>query len=212
MVCLGFMLGYGYYGEVGKGALTEESKQEEYKHHRNTNGFALLPLGTTRRLRNNGSDDEHADPHTDTTNDEQELAPIAIDGPGGVEREEDGKSGVERIDERDRRRVRKHLLVDLGRVGVERALAGDLLTCVEHKGEEQALAHRAIFPERRVARGYGFFFELERFADGQDFVFDFLLRVADFAQGGAGVFDAFTVLEVPARGLEGTTSEQGAAK
>lgn len=55
-----------------------------------------------RRLQPNLSDDQHADRHADRADDEQGLAPEAVNGPHGVEREEDPEGRVQRVDQRDR--------------------------------------------------------------------------------------------------------------
>ena len=112
--------------------LVEEGEEEEQKDDGDADGLAL-----GRRAGRLGADDgngEHADTHPHPSDDEQELAPEAVDGPGGVEREEDAKGGVERVDERDLVAVGKDVLVDDGRVAVERALARDLLAGVDDKG------------------------------------------------------------------------------
>ena len=146
-------------------------------------------------------DDEHADTHADGSGDEQELAAKAIDGPSGVESEQNTECSVEGVNESNGRGVGEDLLVDNGRVGVEGTLAGDLLTGVEDKGEQQTLAHGAILPEGRVGRGDGFLFELESFTDLEDFVLDFFFGVADLSETGAGLLDSAATLYVPTGSL-----------
>ena len=109
-------------------------------------------------LRFDESDDDHADAHADATDDEQELAAVAIDCPDCVQCEDDTKGGIEGIDQCNGGGRGEDFLVDLGAVGIQGALTGDLLSTVDHKGEQKALAYRAVFPESGVGGG-DFFLE-----------------------------------------------------
>lgn len=130
------------------GRLVEENEEEQQEHDRDGHGLGLRGWG----LSLDGCDDDHAESHTDTTDDEQEAATKAVDSPGRVEGEEDTEGGVESVDEGDGRRGLEDFLVDLGGVAVERALTSDLLTGVDDKSEHQTLADGAILPESRVGR------------------------------------------------------------
>ena len=186
--------------------LVEEGKEEEQKDDTDADGLGLGRRA--RRLGADDGDDEHADAHAYAADDEQELAAETVDGPGRVEREDDAKGRVQGVDERDLVAVGKHVLVDDGRVGVQRALARDLLARVDDEGEEEPLAHRAVLPEGQVAGRDGLLFELERLADDEDLVFDFLLRVAHLAQRLPRLFDVVAVLDVPAWGA-GDEEDEG---
>jgi len=130
--------------------LTEEGEQEEQENDRDTDGLTLCALWRRWRFGINGSDDDHADTHADGTDDEQELAAESVDGPGSVHSEEDTESSVESVDESNGRRVGKDLLVDLGGVGVEGTLSGNLLTSVDDESEQQTLANRSVLPQSTV--------------------------------------------------------------
>jgi hypothetical protein len=92
------------------------------------------------------------------------------------------------------------LLVDLGGVAVEGALAGDLLAGVDDKRKAETLAHGRILPEGRVRRRDGFFLELDRLADHEEFVCNVLLGVAHAGKRLAGALQ-FSLLDVPAWGF-----------
>lgn len=195
-------------GRRTPGGLVEEDEQEKQECERNTDGLRLcLDLCATRcvvQLRSSNADGceaQHTDGHTDATDNEEEFATEAVDGPDSVEREDDSAGAVDGVDEVDGAAVGVDALVDLRRVVVERALAGKLLAGVDDKGDPETLAHRGVLPECTVARRDGFFLEFECFANHEDFVFDFLLGVADAAEGGARFVDLLAVLDVPTRSL-----------
>ena len=114
--------------------LVEEREEEQQEDDRDPDGLALRRR--SGRLGAHDCDDEHADAHADAADDEQELAPEAIDGPSGVQREENTKGGIERVDQRDLVAVRKDVLVDDGRVAVQRTLTCNLLARVDDEGEQ----------------------------------------------------------------------------
>lgn len=183
------------------GGLVEEDEDEEDGDDADAGAVGFGAAGEGRGLGFYRGGDDHADAHADAADDEEEFAAEAVDGPGGVEGEEDAEGGVEGVDQADLGGFfAPDFLVDFGRVRVERALAGDLLARVEDEGEEETFAHGTVFPERRVGRGDGFLFEFEGFADHQDLVFDLLLRVADPAEAGACGVDVVALLDVPSRG------------
>lgn len=132
-----------------RGELTEKGEEEHQKHNRNADrlslgGHAIDDDGWSLRL--DGGGDDHAKTHANCADDEKRLTAEAVDGPGGVEREDDAEGGVEGVDEGNLRGTGEDLLVDLGGIGVERALTGNLLAGVDDESEQQTLAHRGILP------------------------------------------------------------------
>lgn len=97
--------------------------------------------------------------------------------------------------------VREDLLVHNGGVGVERALAGDLLASIEDKSKQQTLANRAILPQCAVCAGNCFLLKFKRFSDHEDLVFNLLLGVTNATQAVAGLVKLVAVLDVPTRRL-----------
>lgn len=197
-----------------RGELTEKGEEEHQKHNGNADGLGLGGHAIDDDgwgLRLDGGGDDHAKTHANCADDEKRLAAEAVDGPGGVEREDDAEGGVEGVDEGNLRGTGEDFLVDLGGIGVERALTGNLLTGVDDESEQQTLAHRWILPQRGVARRDGLLLELERLTDHQELVFDVLLRVADAAERGARSINIVALLDVPTRGL-GNEPELGEDK
>jgi hypothetical protein len=145
----------------------------------------------------NSGDNDHAETHADTTDNQEELASEAINDPHRVQCENDTEGGVEGVDEGDRSGVGKHLLVDLRRVRVQGALSSDLLTGVDDERQSHTLAQGLVLPERTVVAGDGFLFVLESLTDPQDFLLNFLFSLTDSAQSRAGLLDVVTSLEEP---------------
>jgi hypothetical protein len=127
--------------------LVEEDEEEEQEDDRDGHGMRLGASGQSRSLRFHRCDDQHAKRHADAADDEEEAPAETVDGPGGVEREQDSEGGVESVDQGDGGGALEDFLVDLGGVAVERALAGDLLAGVDDKRKGKTLAHGRILPE-----------------------------------------------------------------
>lgn len=113
----------------------------------------------------NTGDNDHTDTHTDATDDQKEFSSEAVDDPHGIESEKNTKCSVQSVDEGNLAAASENLLVDLGRVRVERALASDLLTSVDNQSEEHTLAQRLVLPQSRVVSGDGLLLILNSFAD-----------------------------------------------
>lgn len=106
--------------------LVKERKHEEQEDDGDADGLRLAPAVNVRRGEPHDGHGEHAQAHADGADDEQPAAPEAVGRPGGVEREDDAKRRVERVDQVDGGDVGPHLFVDGRAVAVERALAGEL--------------------------------------------------------------------------------------
>lgn len=113
----------------------------------------------------NTGNDDHTNTHTDTTDDEKELSSKAVDDPDGIQGEKNTKCSVQGVDEGDLAAAGENLLVDLGRVRVERALTSDLLASVDDQSEEHTLAQGLVLPQSRVVSGNSLLFILNSFAD-----------------------------------------------
>jgi hypothetical protein len=180
--------------------LVEEYEEEEQKHDRDGHGVRFgssRKVGSLRLYRRN---DQHANRHTDTSNDEEKSTAETIDSPGRIEREQYPKSCIECVDQGDSRGAFENFLVNLGGVAVERALASDLLAGVDDKRKAQTLAHGFVLPQSGVGRRDGLVLELDRLADHEKFVLNILLCVSYSGQRAASTLE-FPLLDIPARGF-----------
>lgn len=117
--------------------LVEEDEEEQQEDDGDAD---RLRLGRcTRGSEPNHTDAHHTQAHADRANDEHPASSESVNSPCRVQREEDAEGGIERVDEVDRTLGCPHLLVDLGRVCVERALAGKLLANVENESQVESL-------------------------------------------------------------------------
>lgn len=130
--------------------LVEEDEEEEQEHDRDGYGVRLGSSSKSWGLRLYRCDDQHAERHADTTDDEEEATAETVHSPGGVEREQDSESCVEGVDQCNSRGAFEDLLVDLGRVTVQGTLTSDLLAGVDDKCKGKTLAYGTILPEGRV--------------------------------------------------------------
>ena len=144
-----------------------------------------------------GRDNDHAETHTDTTDNQKELSSEAINNPDSIQGEENSKGGVQCVDQSNLTVAGKHLLVDLGRVRVERALSGDLLAGIEDQSQTHTLAQRLVLPESRVIARDGFPLVFDGLADLQQLLFDFLLSITNSLQSFASLLNVVASLDVP---------------
>lgn len=141
--------------------------------------------------------DQHANAHSNASDNEEELATKAINSPGSVEREDDTESSVEGVDQSDGVGAVEDLLVDDGAVRVECALTSDLLAAVDNHGDQYSLPDRLVLPQSRITTRDGFSLEFNGFTDGGDFLLDDLLGRTNASQRGARLFVVATLLNVP---------------
>lgn len=181
------------------GWLVEEDEEEEQEHNGDADGLRLAR--GARSSETNSADAKHANTHAQGADHEHPATAEAVDGPGSVESEQDTTGGVQGVDQVDSRGGFPHLFVDGAGVGVERALAGELLADVEGKGQVETLANGRVLEQRSVARADGLLLVLQGLADNSEFFFDHGLGLTDAAQGAAGALDVALLLDVPTRCL-----------
>jgi hypothetical protein len=128
----------------------EEDEEEEQEHDRDGDGVRFGSSSKSRSLRLYRCNNQHAEGHTDATNDKEEATAEAVDSPSCVEREQDSEGGVESVDQCNSGRALEDFLVNLGRITVERALTSDLLAGVDDERKTETFAHGTILPEGRV--------------------------------------------------------------
>jgi len=135
-------------GRGTPGRLVEEDEQEEQERESNSNWLVLgkgldsaHEIEGVRRCITDDTECEHACSHAKSPNDEEEFSAISIDSPDGVQCEEDTTSSVDGIDQVDSRGIFVNTLVDLRRVRVQSALAGQLLSTVDDEGDVETLSN-----------------------------------------------------------------------
>lgn len=130
--------------------LVEEDEEKEQEDDADADG---LGLGVrARRCEADDGDEHRAECHSNGTDDEQPATPKPIDGPNGVEGEEDAAGGIESVDEVDGLGGGPHFLVDGSRVGVQGSLAGKLLAHIKDNSKVQPLANGRILEKGTIAR------------------------------------------------------------
>lgn len=147
-----------------------------------------------------GRDNNHAETHTDTTDNQKELSSESINNPDGIQGEEDSKGGIQSVDQSNLTVTGENLLVDLGRVRVERALSGNLLASIEDQSQTHALAERLVLPESGVVARDGFPLVFNGLTNFQQLLLDFFLGIANSLQRFASLLDVVSSLDIPSDG------------
>lgn len=194
--------------------LIEEDEQEEQERKRDANGLVFGEemfgtICTIWRGETGGCESEHADCHSDTSYDEEEFASVAVSGPNGVQGEENTTGAINCVDEIDGIGTFVNSLVDLTGVAIECSLTSKLLTAVDNESDPETFADGGISPEGLIGTScVGFLLVFDSFADGEKFVLDFLLSVADAHKSRARFLDLVPILDIPTRGFRNEWKER----
>lgn len=81
--------------------LVKEDEEEEQEHDRDGDRVRFGSSVESGGLCFHCSNDQHAERHTDTSDDEEEATTETVNGPGRIECEQDSKGGVEGVDQCD---------------------------------------------------------------------------------------------------------------